>query len=279
MRDVDDGCSGGPQIAKHVEQPCGVARREGRRGLVEDQQPRVHREGAGNGDELLLCRRQVTQGRVRPKLHPDARQRARGIGVHLPAIEESQRAAARRLASEEHVARDVQRVDQLALLVDDPDAEPGGIDRSVHFDRCTVDANLARVGTMDPGQDLYQSRLAGAVLADQRRRSRRPQARNPHRRARRHREIALRSPTFAVKERASMVTSGAPAWEQRWHPLREEWVVVAAHRQDRPWQGERATVSPPPAPEYVEELLFLPAEPARGRRAEPRLPVGLRLRQ
>ena len=27
-------------------------------------------------------------------------------------------------------------------------------------------------------------------------------------------------------------------WEERWHPLREEWVVVAAHRQDRPWSGE-----------------------------------------
>ncbi len=29
-----------------------------------------------------------------------------------------------------------------------------------------------------------------------------------------------------------------PAWEERWHPLREEWVVVAAHRQARPWSGE-----------------------------------------
>jgi UDPglucose--hexose-1-phosphate uridylyltransferase len=28
------------------------------------------------------------------------------------------------------------------------------------------------------------------------------------------------------------------AWEERWHPLREEWVVVAAHRQNRPWTGE-----------------------------------------
>ncbi|MBI4307640.1 MAG: hypothetical protein HY684_02420, partial [Chloroflexi bacterium] len=27
-------------------------------------------------------------------------------------------------------------------------------------------------------------------------------------------------------------------WEQRWHPLRQEWVVIAAHRQDRPWRGE-----------------------------------------
>src|SRR6478672_7255900 len=26
-------------------------------------------------------------------------------------------------------------------------------------------------------------------------------------------------------------------WEERWHPLREEWVIIAAHRQDRPWSG------------------------------------------
>ncbi len=28
------------------------------------------------------------------------------------------------------------------------------------------------------------------------------------------------------------------SWEQRWHPLREEWVIVAGHRQQRPWTGE-----------------------------------------
>src|SRR4051794_26425122 len=27
-------------------------------------------------------------------------------------------------------------------------------------------------------------------------------------------------------------------WEQRWHPLRHEWVIVAAHRNHRPWTGE-----------------------------------------
>lgn len=30
-------------------------------------------------------------------------------------------------------------------------------------------------------------------------------------------------------------------WEQRWHPLREEWVIVAAHRQSRPWAGAEVT--------------------------------------
>jgi UDPglucose--hexose-1-phosphate uridylyltransferase len=55
-----------------------------------------------------------------------------------------------------------------------------------------------------------------------------------------------------------MESSGAPAWEQRWHPLREEWVVVAAHRQDRPWHGERAVVPSARPPEYVESCYFCP---------------------
>ena len=55
-----------------------------------------------------------------------------------------------------------------------------------------------------------------------------------------------------------METSSLATWEQRWHPLREEWVVVAAHRQDRPWQGERAVVPATRVPEYVENCFFCP---------------------
>src|SRR5262245_14035674 len=49
-------------------------------------------------------------------------------------------------------------------------------------------------------------------------------------------------------------------WEQRWHPLREEWVVIAAHRQDRPWHGERvgAPSSLQAPPEYVADCFFCP---------------------
>src|SRR5262245_59242793 len=55
-----------------------------------------------------------------------------------------------------------------------------------------------------------------------------------------------------------MESSGAATWEQRWHPLREEWVIVAAHRQNRPWQGERAVVSDARPPAYVETCYFCP---------------------
>ncbi|WP_165250521.1 galactose-1-phosphate uridylyltransferase [Paludisphaera soli] len=39
-------------------------------------------------------------------------------------------------------------------------------------------------------------------------------------------------------------------WEQRWHPLREEWVIVAAHRNNRPWTGETVGGGARQAPEY-----------------------------
>jgi UDPglucose--hexose-1-phosphate uridylyltransferase len=55
-----------------------------------------------------------------------------------------------------------------------------------------------------------------------------------------------------------MASSGTAAWEQRWHPLREEWVVVAAHRQDRPWQGEHRSASEAAVPAYVESCYFCP---------------------
>jgi UDPglucose--hexose-1-phosphate uridylyltransferase len=51
----------------------------------------------------------------------------------------------------------------------------------------------------------------------------------------------------------------AQVWEQRWHPLRREWVVVAAHRQDRPWLGERAGGSGGPAlPAFDPTCTFCP---------------------
>lgn len=39
-------------------------------------------------------------------------------------------------------------------------------------------------------------------------------------------------------------------WEQRWHPLREEWVIVAAHRNARPWTGQTVTPSGAEDPDY-----------------------------
>ena len=47
-------------------------------------------------------------------------------------------------------------------------------------------------------------------------------------------------------------------WEERWHPLREEWVIVAAHRQNRPWIGETVTHEAEPLPEYLSDCYLCP---------------------
>jgi len=47
-------------------------------------------------------------------------------------------------------------------------------------------------------------------------------------------------------------------WEQRWHPLRREWVVVAAHRQNRPWNTEEVSRELRALPEYVNDCYLCP---------------------
>ena len=47
-------------------------------------------------------------------------------------------------------------------------------------------------------------------------------------------------------------------WEERWHPLREEWVIVAAHRQNRPWDGETVSDSREQVPAYAPACYLCP---------------------
>jgi UDPglucose--hexose-1-phosphate uridylyltransferase len=47
-------------------------------------------------------------------------------------------------------------------------------------------------------------------------------------------------------------------WEERWHPLREEWVIIAAHRQNRPWSGETIEHNEELLPEYAPDCYLCP---------------------
>jgi len=47
-------------------------------------------------------------------------------------------------------------------------------------------------------------------------------------------------------------------WEERWHPLREEWVIIAAHRQDRPWRGDVVAPEKRALPEYSADCYLCP---------------------
>ena len=80
-----------------------------------------------------------------------------------------QRAPARRFASEQDVAGDVEVVEQVQLLVDERDAAaPSRRVDVAHRRRRAVDQHVAGVGLLDAADDLHQRGLAGAVLAEQR---------------------------------------------------------------------------------------------------------------
>lgn len=53
------------------------------------------------------------------------------------------------------------------------------------------------------------------------------------------------------------VTYGS-SWEERWHPLREEWVVIAAHRQNRPWIGATIEQQARAIPPYLSDCYLCP---------------------
>ena len=47
-------------------------------------------------------------------------------------------------------------------------------------------------------------------------------------------------------------------WEQRWHPLRREWVVISSHRNERPWQGEHVAEAARALPAYIPDCYLCP---------------------
>ncbi|MCI0490174.1 MAG: galactose-1-phosphate uridylyltransferase [Blastocatellia bacterium] len=47
-------------------------------------------------------------------------------------------------------------------------------------------------------------------------------------------------------------------WEERWHPLREEWIIVAAHRQGRPWNGITVEHEETRLPDYMPDCYLCP---------------------
>ena len=47
-------------------------------------------------------------------------------------------------------------------------------------------------------------------------------------------------------------------WEERWHPLREEWVIIAAHRQNRPWSGGIVARAQETTPAYIADCYLCP---------------------
>jgi UDPglucose--hexose-1-phosphate uridylyltransferase len=53
-------------------------------------------------------------------------------------------------------------------------------------------------------------------------------------------------------------TESITTWEERWHPLRQEWVIIAAHRQHRPWSGDTLDQAGADVLAYVADCYLCP---------------------
>ena len=145
------------------EQALDLMRREGRRGLVEDEDACLDGERLRDLDELLVR-------------HRESANRRRHIEADAKLVEESTRLASHlapgdrteptcRRVADTDVLRDRQVGEEAGLLVDDRDSHRSGVCWAVEGDDLAVEHHGPGVRLMDPGQDLDQGALAGAVLA------------------------------------------------------------------------------------------------------------------
>ena len=72
-----------------------------------------------------------------------------------------------RLAAEKEVPRDAHQRDHAEILEHRGDAQFGRVARAPEMHRLAVDQDLAGARAIDPGEDLDQRRLAGAVVAEE----------------------------------------------------------------------------------------------------------------
>ena len=142
---------------------------EAREGLVQDQQPRLHGERAGDGQPLALAaaeveRPAVRRPRPRARPPPSARARARRRSCASPRPRISS-------GSDDDLARGEPRVESAAAESWNRSctrsrnarrAPPRSADTSVAFE-----ADLAARRLLQAGETARQRRLAGARLADQ----------------------------------------------------------------------------------------------------------------
>ncbi len=136
-----------------------------RRRLVEQHQPRLPDEGAGDGDSLPLPGGQVRQRR------PDRRDATGQLVEHLagdllhPRVVPREHAV--HLAAEEQVGRHVEVLAQRQVLEHRRDAKIVRRGRRRHRDCLARHLDQPRVGLEHAGDDLGERRLARAVVADE----------------------------------------------------------------------------------------------------------------
>ena len=152
------------QLAGRPEELADLVLGERRGGLVHDQDLHLQRDRLRDLHRLLRGQGESSGRGTHVEPDAQARQDLLGLRVHAPPVGQQSLLA----VGDEDVLGHVQVREQQRLLVDG--GQPGRLRllRVGQVDRLPLDEDLSRVALHDPGQDLDQGRLAGAVLPHQR---------------------------------------------------------------------------------------------------------------
>ncbi len=165
VRHVEQRRSLLPQPAEDAEQVIrfGVGQCGG--GFIENQNAALERQRPRDLEKLAMRRRQRLGERLGIDRQMQLIEQFAGACVHLAIAEAAERAE---LAAGEDVGADAEIGKRQHLLVDHPDAAPDRVVRRVQIEPLVVPVDSAGVGAHQPGKNLQQGGLAGAVLADDR---------------------------------------------------------------------------------------------------------------
>ena len=163
--DVDDGHAAAGEVADNLEQHLHLGSAERGSWLVHDQNARIHRQRAGNFDDLLLTQTQLLHGRHRVDVFFQLGHQRAGLARLFGKIDTGGRA---QLAPHKNVVANAEIGRQAQLLMDDGNAALARIDGGGKGDLIALQLDPAGGGLFNAGENLHQRGLAGAVFSEQR---------------------------------------------------------------------------------------------------------------
>ena len=165
VRDEEDAGSLVPEAAGDGEQPLHFDTAQGGRRLIHHEHFGVERNGLGDFDDLLVRNGESLGNARRIDGDTEALEELAGLPDHGCLADQAEPALG--LASDEDVLRDAEVRKQRGFLVDDGDSGGLAVADVAELNALPADPEVARIRMVQACEDLDQSGLSGAVLADQ----------------------------------------------------------------------------------------------------------------